>query len=303
MKKNVWITAGIILFLFPYIVTLFLTGKVTKQTEEIEKSGRIVRITGDFDTAEMDLEEYALGVAAAQIPGDYEAEAIKAQVILVRTYLYKTMGDAEDIESKALSCTYWDTDTRKKEWKDNYSEYQEKFKRAVSETAGQVLTYEGALIDGMFHRASAAMTRDGGESLPYMKSVSGSRDVDMDGYVTIREFSGAELSPAIGNIRGIAVTEEEALKLQIAAREESGYVQTVLVGTEEYTGDEIAATLSLPSSAFSVTQTDKGLKFVDKGSGHGYGLSQWGANKLAGEGMDAVSILSYYFQNVSIEVR
>ena len=75
----------------------------------------------------------------------------------------------------------------------------------------------------------------------------------------------------------------------------------VLVGAEEYTGDEIAAALELPSPAFSVSKTEKGLKFVTKGSGHGYGLSQWGANRLAEEGKDAVTILNTYFQNISVE--
>ena len=38
-----------------------------------------------------------------------------------------------------------------------------------------------------------------------------------------------------------------------------------------------------------------------KGSGHGYGVSQWGANKLAQEGKDAAAILNYYFQNITVE--
>ena len=59
--------------------------------------------------------------------------------------------------------------------------------------------------------------------------------------------------------------------------------------------------LSLPSPAFSISQTESGLKFVVKGSGHGYGLSQWGANKLAREGKDALGILNYYFQNITVE--
>ena len=90
------------------------------------------------------------------------------------------------------------------------------------------------------------------------------------------------------------------MNIQIVSRDEAGYVQTVMAGTEEYSGDETAAALGLPSPAFSVSRTETGLKFVDKGSGHGYGLSQWGANKLAAEGQDAAAILSYYYKNITI---
>ncbi|QNM04725.1 SpoIID/LytB domain-containing protein [Qiania dongpingensis] len=305
MKRNFLLAAGgtILLFLFPYMVTLFITGKITMAPKQTADSGRTVQIKSEYGTEEIDLEDYVQGVAASQIPGNYEKEAVKAQVIIARTYLYKMMGDETAIAGSELSCGYWDTETRKKEWGDNYLEYQEKFKQAASESAGQVLTYQGSLIDAMFHRASAGKTRDGGELLPYIKSVDSSQDVDMEGYVTIREYSAPDLVSAISSLRGQQLTDTDALGLQIAARDDAGYVQSVMAGTETYTGEEVASVLSLPSSAFSITQSENGIKFVDKGSGHGYGLSQWGANKLAGEGKDAAAILAYYYQNVSIEKK
>ncbi len=303
MKKNFSTVLGgtILLFLFPYIFTLFVSGTVGEETKEIAESGKTILRSGAYGTEKIDLEEYVIGVAAAQIPGEYEKEAVKAQVILARTYLYKAMGEADTVSETDLYGAYMDAAARKKAWGEEADSYEEKFEAAAAETAGQVIFYEGALADAMFHRASCGMTRDGGEAFPYLKSVDGSRDVDMENFVTIREMAAQEILSAVSSLGGQNIGEEEALGLQIVSRDGAGYVQGILVGTEEYNGEELAAALGLPSSAFSVSRTEKGLKFVAKGSGHGYGMSQWGANKLAAEGKDAVAILNTYFQNITVE--
>lgn len=305
MKKSYSVVLGgtILLFLFPYIFTMFVSGSIAEEPKEIVESGKVIVREGTYGKEEIDLEEYALGVAASQIPGDYEKEAVKVQLILSRTYLYKAMGESDRILETELYCTYWDRAGREKEWNGNFNEYEEKFESAALETAGQVACFEGGLADAMFHRASAGMTRDGGESFPYLKSVDSGGDVDMENYVTIREYSESELAEAIRNIRGISLGAGAAQGLQIVSRDGAGYVVQVMAGTEEYTGEELAAALSLPSPAFSVSQTEKGLKFVVKGSGHGYGVSQWGANKMAAEGKDAVTILTYYLQGITIETQ
>lgn len=291
----------ILLFLFPYIFTLFVSGSISEEPKEIGKSGKVILRESAYGKEEIDLEEYAVGVAASQIPGNYEKDAVKVQLILARTYLYKMAGEADRISEEELHCTYLDLAGREKEWGDEFAANEEKFEAAASETTGQVILYEGGLADAMFHRASAGMTRDGGEAFPYLKSVDGGRDVDMENYVTIREYSESELASAIGSIRGQSLGTGETLSLQIVSRDGAGYVTQVMAGAEAYTGEELAAVLSLPSPAFSVSQTEGGLKFVVKGSGHGYGVSQWGANKMALEGKDAQAILSYYFQNVTVE--
>ncbi len=302
MKKSysTVLIGTILLFLFPYIVTLFVSGSISREPKVIGKSGKVILRESAYGKEEIDLEEYAIGVAASQVPGNYEKDAVKVQLILARTYLYKALGEADRISEAELHCTYLDSAGRKKEWGEDFAAYEEKFEAAASETAGQVVLYEGSLADAMFHRASAGMTREGGEAFPYLKSVDGGLDVDMENYVTIKTYFESELAAGISAIRGQSLGNGEALGLQIVSRDGAGYVTQVMVGTEAYTGDELAAALSLPSAAFSVSQTEGSLKFVVKGSGHGYGVSQWGANKLALEGKDAAAILNYYFQNITI---
>ncbi len=299
MKRKILAAAGILL-LFPYLITLFLTGKAVETPSALPESGKVILRSGGMGTEKIDLEQYATGMAAAQIPGDYEAEAIKAQIILARTYLYKVMGDSDSIEENAVGSVYLDYSGRKKAWGDAYTGYQEKFDRAAAESAGQVLTFGGSLIDSVFHRASAGRTRDAGEPFPYLVSAESGWDADMDGYVTIREISGGEIAEAVSGIRGQSLSGEEASGMQISERDGAGYVTKISAGTETYSGEEIAEALGLPSPCFSMEKTETGSKFIVKGVGHGYGMSQWGANHLALEGKDAAAILSYYFQNTEI---
>ncbi len=304
MKRKRLLAAGgiLLLLLFPYIVTLLAAEKEDGGSGvQIPPSGKVICRQGALGTEELDLEEYVIGVAAAQIPGDYEKEAVAAQMTAARTYLYKTMGDQTSIGEEEISCGYLDREERLEAWGEEAEAWEEKFRLAASETAGQVITFQGELIDPMFHRASAGMTRDGGEAFPYLEPVDSSGDLEMENFVTILEMTGEEAAEAVAPIRQLPVTAAEALEMQITARDSSGYVTGILVGTEEYTGEETAEALGLPSPSFSVTRTEKGLKFVVKGAGHGYGLSQWGAHMQALSGQESEAILAYYFQNTSIE--
>jgi stage II sporulation protein D len=56
----------------------------------------------------------------------------------------------------------------------------------------------------------------------------------------------------------------------------------------------------LRSTNFVVAQKDGGYQFSGLGWGHGVGLCQWGARGMADAGMDYLSILKYYYQDVEI---
>ena len=45
----------------------------------------------------------------------------------------------------------------------------------------------------------------------------------------------------------------------------------------------------------------KGLIVVGQGSGHGVGMSQWGARNLASKGQKAEKILKYFYRGVQIK--
>ena len=131
---------------------------------------------------EKPLDEYIAEVVSAEMPVDYELEALKAQSVSARTYtLYKIIsgtphGDA-DICDSANCCQAWiSKEGRMDRWQDNKQEKWNKIVEAVNATVGEVVSYEGKLINAFFHANSGGMTENvndvwGGRNLAYLNPV------------------------------------------------------------------------------------------------------------------------------------
>lgn len=269
---------------FAYVVTLLWTGQIEMPDSQIQYSGKTILTDGE----ELDLEEFLVRVIAAQIPGEYEPAALEAQAILSRTYLYKMIKDAGQISAKELGVVYAAERSIPKE-------YLERYRNAVKKTAGRTIMSEGEYIEPMFHRAAVERTRTGDEAHKYLQSVE-SDDVEAAGYLTITVWEKKKLAESIG----ISSAESLLESIQIVEREENGYINTLQIGGNLYTGEEIAAKLSLNSTCFSFEAYEDRIRIVTKGIGHGFGMSQWGANRFAASGKNAEEILSCFFQNIQM---
>ena len=89
-------------------------------------------------------------------------------------------------------------------------------------------------------------------------------------------------------------------EIQIVKRDSAGYVETVQIGAETYSGDAVRYALGVPSPAFSLEEDGDEIRCVTYGRGHGYGLSQYGAGLMAENGSSAEEILKHYFKNIQI---
>ena len=100
----------------------------------------------DEKNRKISLDEYGIGILAKEIEGDAEEEALKAQAVLIRTSIYKSIQD--EGTSTVLTKEYWTRQQMESNWgADHYGEYYEKMKAAwMDETRGQVLMYDGRLI-------------------------------------------------------------------------------------------------------------------------------------------------------------
>ncbi len=286
----------------PYAVTLCVSGAggtdglwgiVGGKTQSGGSGGRRI-VFDDGQRGYMDAEDYLVGVVAGQIPAEYEKEALKAQAILARTYLYRQMGDADTIGAGQAGVRCLEPEMLEEMWGEGrFSEYYEKIKSAVSETAGMVLTYDGELAEPLFHRVSAGSTRDGGERYPYLTAVESERDVEAEGYLTVTEWEPEEFWQMFGAAEG-------ERQIQLVSRDAGGYVEEIEIGAHTYTGDEVRELLGLKSPAFVLQDREGNIQAVTRGIGHGFGMSQYGASRLAADGWDAEKILKYYYQNAEI---
>lgn len=297
-----WKKIGLGLFLallFPYVTTLFLSGQVIEPETELSYSGKMVELEGEV----IDGEQFLIYVLAAQIPADYEAEALKAQAVLCRTNLYQGLeagiSTAEDL-AEEYGLSYLTLQDMKKRWQERFSDCYRCMEQAVAQTACQTVTYGGSYIEAFWHGASAGKTRSGGEAYPYLTSVE-SNDIDMENYLTIRTLSNEEMAKALKDAGAGAVTAEGLNRtIQVGSRDEAGYVLSLEMGGLSLKGADFAEALGLPSESFTVEQQDQGLKFICTGAGSGYGLSQWGAVRMAQQGSTYEEILSYYLEEIEI---
>jgi stage II sporulation protein D len=274
---------------------LFINGHFYSGSLEVLKDKN-----GLYVINNLPFEEYIEGVVAAELGREWEAEALKAQAVISRTYaaFYKNYnsGNSFHITSSPLHQVY------KGKNEDPLIAY------AVRATAGEILTYDNLPIKSFFHAACAGKTEFPEEvwkeSYPYLTSVDCyGRNAPYDNWqrrVSIKEISGAL---GIGSLKDI----------NIASYTATGRAKTVTIitGGDKSGGSaiEVKATelrkllgyRELPSTKFSLVKTGDDIIFTGRGFGHGVGLSQWGALEMAKQGKNYREILAHYYPGTTLK--
>ena len=272
----------IIIVLLPYIVTVFMNGPAIPTDTTVDTTN--VKVKKDDTELELPLEEYCIGRMAKEIPADYEEEALKAQAVIVRTSVYKSI--KEGGTQVVLEDDFWTEEEMRQQWGSSYSGHYRKMQNAWNDTEGQVVMYGENLANTPFTRLTNGNTRDGKEVLgsedyPYLKI----KDCPLD-------IEAAE------QIQTVTVDDMDA---EVTAMDTAGYVTSVRVGQETVNGEEFRQTYGLASSCFILQKYDGKLRITTRGVGHGLGLSQYTANEMAKEGKDVSEILQYFFEGTEIK--
>ncbi len=293
--------------LLPYVVTLLWSKQpVVLPVEEFYSGKSVVEESGEVQ----DVEEYLVGVVAGQMPASYGLEALKAQAVLARTAVYRCLDEQGRADVKTLglkSCSMLEMEQM---WgKSSLEQYYTLVRRAVKETAGQTLQYESEYIEPLYHLASGGSTRpDTSGYLPYLKQADSSRDLELEGCTQAVILTEAQFAQALTAEAGdCQVSPEQLLEsIQVVKKDSSGYVERIMIGGFEFTGLQAASAAGISSCCFSAgaygtaENGENQLQIIAYGIGHGYGLSQYGASRMAEEGADYREILNHYFQNVEI---
>lgn len=300
IKKAVM--ACILALLFPYIITLAWTGKIEERKNvPIVTSGKTILLDRKNGESYMDVEEYLPGVVAKQMPADYGREALRAQAVIARTYIYGKMNGQNEVKESELHMEYLEQQQMEKLWgSEAFVASYQAVENAVRSTAKMVMMYDGKLIDPLFHRASTGKTRTGDENHPYLQPVSCPRDVEAEGFLNVTAYKKEDFAEKINQISGDVPVNADQIpgSIQIILREEGGYVGQIQIGTRVYTGEEIQRVLGLPSSSYGFEEYEGGVRVICQGIGHGYGMSQYGAKCKAEEGWTAEQILPYFYKNI-----
>ena len=312
-------------FFIPVIFTKRPETKVTEKQEEIkateekqtypyQKYGTVKLLhsqTGEVET--INLDEYLYGVVSAEMPANYELEALKTQAIVARTYtVYKmyvgSKHENADICDDSNCCQAWiSKEDRFAKWDEEDRENNwNKIVGAVDSTAGKIITYNGEPINAFFHSNSGGSTETvanvwGGTDYPYLQSVETSGEEGYTQYSSSVTLSKEELIQKMqGAYPDIQINFDEENAIQITEYTESGRVKTIKFGNTNISGIDARAIFELKSAKFSVEIGDN-ITFNVVGYGHGVGMSQTGADAMAKTGATAEQIISHYYTEVIIE--
>lgn len=273
--------------------------------EESEQPSSRLRILRGSESADMELEDYLVGVVAAEMPASFPEEALKAQAVAARSYaLYCAETDKHgeaDLCADPGCCQAWRSREELEEsWGENYAENLERIRRAVEATAGELLLYEGEPILAAFHSSSAGATEDCGavwNPRPYLVSVDSPETAgDVPGYLSSLRCAPIDFRDVVLSAYPEAdFSGREEDWIGALQRDESGRVASVELGGIPIPGTELRRLFSLRSTAFSLVYEDGIFLFSVTGYGHGVGMSQYGAMVMARDGADYRQILAHYY--------
>lgn len=330
MKKIfVYLVVIIILcFSIPIIFTKQFTNKETvantntnieKKTEgtnyNYEKYNTIKLLHKDSNKIdEIKLDEYLYGVVSAEMPASFEEEALKAQAVVARTYtIYKIVNndgkhEKADICDNSACCQAWISKAdRLEKWdEDNRDDYWNKIVKAVNDTQGKIITYDGKPINAFFHSNSGGKTEApinvwGGSGYPYLQSVSTSGEDAYSQYSSEASFTKKEFEEKIKEVHSdfkIDYKDKDCIKIEEYT--DGDRVKTMKIGNLELSGVEVRNIFELRSANFTVTINDDKIEFKVTGYGHGVGMSQTGADSLAKEGKNYEDIIHHFYTDVDI---
>ncbi len=281
----------------------------TKLAEEVVKYDKEPTISlfrkADGSKEDIKLEKYVQGVVAAEVGQKFPLEVLKAQAILARTM--------------TLALLEYQGGTRGKhgtDASDDHTEFQaytekkvdEDIIKAVDETRGQVLTYQGKFAYTFFHAASYKSTATIDEGFPKFKKYA-------TGYIVPVKTDGLKAAPKkytnwtvpvpASEIKKIMGANADLAKIKISKKGPTGRALVITAGPASISALDLREEVGfdkLYSTMFSsVKLQGKNVVFKGNGWGHGCGMDQWGASVMASEqNKTARQIVEYYYPNTTI---
>jgi len=250
----------------------------------------------------LDIESYLYGVVPKEMSPLWAPEALVAQAIASRTFaLYirgkHTSGDkAYDLEATTSSQVYGGLDAEK-----------ESARTAVDSSKGMVLAHQDKLIISYFHSNSGGYTESSlnvwGADIPYLKSVE-------DSYSTEQPISPWEYTLSYKELSRIfskSLSGKSLRKIEPQEKSPSGRILSFILYSDDkqvkVSGNSFRMNLgpvNMKSTICDVIPEKTGVKFRGTGYGHGVGMSQHGAQRMALSGLTSEAILKHYYKDVEI---
>jgi len=258
-----------------------------------------------FVVNELDIEDYLAGIINYEISSAWPEDVVKAQAVAARTYVLYRMERAPkgpyDIEGTTTGQVY-----------KGASAEDEAATKAVKMCHGEVLFFHGKPALTVYHSNGGGRTDAAGdiwkgdEYYPYLRSVVSPYDKVSPRY----RWDFAIPASILGRLlraEGFSLGMPRSLQSKDITpggrvktmRLTDGRGKTIVIG-----GEELRRLLgySIIRSALFTVRRERGLFiFTGRGSGHGVGMSQWGARGMAEAGYSYKEILRHYYPGTRLK--
>lgn len=268
---------------------------------------RVLMPNGEI--TKLKFEEYILGVVAAEMPAEFEVEALKAQAIAARTYAVKRLkqnslpDSGYDVDTTVKTQAWLSDKQMKAKWgRLNYRRYKDKIEKAVGTTQGLVLMANEEYIDAVYHSSSGRKPTERSEdvwnsSRSYLQNVSSEEEI-WQRYVKNYSLTYQELYQKLGTTS--TPQPLTAGDFQILVKTSAGRAKTLRVLGKVYSATQLRTLLELNSTDLEWAVQGDRLIITAYGNGHGVGMSQWGANDMAKKNCKAEEILLHFYPGTKI---
>lgn len=241
----------------------------------------------------VDINHYLYSVVGGEMPASWPLEALKAQAIAARSYVLYHRQKNRNPQYDLGNTTTWQV-------YDGLEDEANSTRAAVDATHNQVLTYNGRIIEAVFHSSSGGHTENvedvWSKPIPYLRGVQ-DFDVGAPVYQWREQLPLGDITrlmPEIGRLQQITprrlTPQGRVQEIQLAGD----------LGTRIMSGNEFRRAFNLRSTLFSISVAEETLWISGRGFGHGIGMSQWGAYNLAGQGYTHQQILGHYYQGAAL---
>jgi len=291
----------IMILLFVYILVFTIIG--CEELAELDEPDIGVEVA-EGEVESMKLEEYIEGVVAGEMKEGWPENAYAAQAIIARSYAMKFM---EENDTDTISADFREAQEYKPE------QITEEISEAVQKTRGELAKYEDRYIKGWFHASAGGHTTTAkvglayeDEEPPYIHPVE---SPDEESPEDVQNWTVSVSAEEIENVLSDMGYEIGQLEdVEIVDKDETGrIIDFNFVGSEE--SIEVKAAnfrVEYDSQVLKSTKIDElnkendNYEFSGSGFGHGVGLSQWGAYKMALEDEAPEDIVKHYFKDIEV---
>ena len=260
-----------------------------------------LKLSETGEIIELPLEEYLIGVVAAEMPALFHEEALKAQAVASRSFALSRMKGNKnfDVVDTTDSQAYITKEKMQEKWGEDFAVYYEKIKNSVKATENIVLIYDKEIITAYFFAMSNGYTENAElvfkEAKDYLQSVESIWDNNsLRNYNFEVKFSRAEFCEKL-------VISCANLIIAEPSRSESNRVLEIKINDKVFSGTDFRKILGLRSTDFDIDIKSEKVYITTRGYGHGVGMSQYGANGMASVGKNYQEILKYYYRDVIIK--